>query len=172
MRTVVLGSPPAELERLIAQRRSLGLDTYDEVWDGDYHMAPAAHGRHGWLDQELAQFLGPVARKAGLRATGPINLGSPTNFRVPDRALVATGTPAGWYETAKLVVEIESPDDETWEKLAFYAEHHVDEVVVVSADTCTVTWLALHEGDYIPAERSRLIDSGPFELAEAIEWPP
>ncbi len=43
MRTVVLGPPPAELEALIARRHSLGLDGSDEVWKGEYHMAPVAH---------------------------------------------------------------------------------------------------------------------------------
>lgn len=172
MRTVVLGPPPAELERIIAQRRALGLDTHDEVWEGDYHMAPAAHGRHGWLDQELAEYLGPLAQRAGLRATGPINLGGPDDFRVPDRALLADPVPSGWYDTAAVVVEIESPDDETWEKPPFYAAHRVSEVVVVTAENGTVTWLALQDGSYTRVDRSRLIDSGSSQLATAIEWPP
>jgi hypothetical protein len=43
VRTIVLGPPPPELNALIARRQSLGLDTHDEVWKGEYHMAPAAH---------------------------------------------------------------------------------------------------------------------------------
>ena len=43
VRTVVLGPPPAEISALIARRHALGLDTHDEVWEGEYHMAPAAN---------------------------------------------------------------------------------------------------------------------------------
>ena len=82
MRTVVLGPRPPELDALIARRRSLGLDTHDEVWKGEYHMAPAA-----------------------------------------------------------VVVEIESPDDETWDKLDFYADHGVDGLLIVSAEAGSVTSL-------------------------------
>ena len=89
MRTVVLGPRPPELDALIARRRSLGLDTHDEVWKGEYHMAPSAHSSHGWLDQQLAELLGPLARAAGLGGTGPFNLGEPDDFRVPD--VVCTG---------------------------------------------------------------------------------
>jgi hypothetical protein len=48
------------LDALIARRRALGLDTHDEVWNGEYHMAPAAHSSHGWLDDQLAVPLYPL----------------------------------------------------------------------------------------------------------------
>lgn len=65
MRTVVLGPPPAELADLIACRRALGLDTHDETWDGDYHMAPAAHPYHGYLYEEVADLLRPLTDTLG-----------------------------------------------------------------------------------------------------------
>jgi hypothetical protein len=81
MRTVVLGPRPPELDALIARRRALGLDTHDEVWKGEYHMAPTAHSSHGWLDDQLAVLLHPLAQAAGLGVTGPFNLVSPTTSR-------------------------------------------------------------------------------------------
>ena len=45
---------PAELQHLIEHRRAIGADTYDEVWDGEYHVAPEAHFFHGYLDGEVA----------------------------------------------------------------------------------------------------------------------
>jgi hypothetical protein len=33
------GPRPQELETLIIRRRSLGLDTFDEIWEGTYHAA-------------------------------------------------------------------------------------------------------------------------------------
>src|SRR5712692_10522064 len=58
---------------------------FDEVWEGAYHLAPMAHAWHGYLDNVLAELLGPYARRAGLIGTGPFNLGEPDDFRVPDR---------------------------------------------------------------------------------------
>ncbi len=40
MRTVVLGPRPPELQALVERRRALGQDLHDEVWHGDYHVAP------------------------------------------------------------------------------------------------------------------------------------
>jgi hypothetical protein len=113
VRTIVLGPQPAELEALLARRRSLGLDTHDEVWEGDYHMAPAAHASHGWLDDQLAVLLHPLARDAGLGGTGAFNLGAPGDFRVPDRGYHRVRPATTWLSTAAIVVEIESPHDET-----------------------------------------------------------
>jgi Putative restriction endonuclease len=171
MRTVVLGPPPPELDALIARRRSLGLDTHDEVWKGEYHMAPAAHASHGWLDDQLAVLLHPLARAAGLGGTGPFNLGQPDDFRVPDRGLHRQRPNAVWVSTAAVVVEIESPDDETWDKLDFYAEHGVDELLIVSAEARSVTWLVLTDGRYERVDESRLLGSKSGTLADRIEWP-
>lgn len=171
MRTVVLGPPPAELQALIARRRSLGLDRYDEVWDGEYHMAPMAQASHGWLDQQLAVFLDPLAKSVGLIATGAFNMGEPRDFRVPDRGL-HRGSPDGvWLGTAALVVEIEAPDDETWEKLPFYARHHVDEVLIVSAVRRSVDWLVLQGEQYRRSDHSDLLGPESGSLADSLEWP-
>jgi Uma2 family endonuclease len=172
VRTVVLGPLPAELEALIARRRSLGLDRFDEVWDGEYHMAPMAHSSHGWLDQQVAVLLEPLARRAALTGTGGFNLGEPNNFRVPDRGLHRSQPNAVWVPTAALVVEIESPDDETWDKLGFYAAHGVDEVLVVSGERRSVTWLILDRDGYERADQSRLLGPDSAAFAASIEWPP
>jgi Putative restriction endonuclease len=67
-------------------------------------------------------------------------------------------------------VEIASPGDETQQKLPFYAAHQVDEVLIVDPAERAVHWLALAGGEYRPIERSRLIDLGPSDLAEHIDW--
>jgi len=68
-------------------------------------------------------------------------------------------------------VEILSPDDESWQKLPFYAEHHVDEVLLIDLAERTVTWLQLHDGEYAPVQRSGLIELGRAELCERLDWP-
>jgi hypothetical protein len=100
------------------------------------------------------------------------NLGeSEHDFRVPDGGLLRPGTAGVWVSTAAMVVEILSPGDESWQKLGFYAEHHVDEVLLVDPAERTVTWLALRDGQYEAVQQSRLIELGPTELAEKLDWP-
>ena len=171
MRTVVLGPPPPELAALIARRHVLGLDRYDEVWDGEYHMAPMAHSSHGWLDDQVAVLLHPLIVAAGLFGTSAFNLGSPDDFRVPDRGIHRTRPHAVCLSTAAIVVEIESPDDETWEKLPFYAGRGVDEVVIVSAVRRSVTWLQFEDGSYVGPDSSALLGAGAASLADRIDWP-
>jgi Uma2 family endonuclease len=71
-----------------------------------------------------------------------------------------------------LVVEIISPDDETYAKLPFYADHEVDEVLIVDPSAQGVEWLGLRpDGEYDAIERSALIDCGPAELGAHINLP-
>jgi len=171
MRTVVLGPPPPELAALIARRRKLGLDMYDEVWDGEYHMAPMAHSSHGRLQAQVIRLLGPLAETADLVVTGPFNLGRADNFRVPDAGLHRGDPNAVWVPTAAVVVEIESPDDETWEKLPFYAAQGVDEVLIVSGEQRTAVWLTRQELNYLPVAASRLLGPESGSLTNDIDWP-
>ena len=90
---------------------------------------------------------------------------------MPDGGLHRPGPHQLYYSTAALVVEIVSPGDESWEKLAFYAKHDVDELLIVDPQERQVHWLALGEGGYRSIERSALIELGPDELAAQIDWP-
>lgn len=173
MRTVIPDPPPAEVEALLERRRRSGLDRLDEVWEGVYHMVPAPSGGHADVAQQLGELLGPAARAAGLVPTmHEFNVGEGRHdFRVPDGGLHRSRPRSLWHPTAALVVEITSAGDETREKLPFYAEHGVDEVLIVDPDARTVEWLALVEGEYREVERSALIDLGPGVLAERIDWP-
>lgn len=171
MKTVVLGPRPAELEALIERRRALGVDLFDEMWEGEYHMVPAAAAAHGYLDNVLAVLLDPPARQAGLTGTGPFNLGDPDDYRVPDRGY-HRGVPHGtWLPTAAIVVEIVSPGDETYEKFAFYAHHHVDEILVADPGTRRLTVWSRAGGAYEAGPRSTLLGLTTEGLGAAIDWP-
>lgn len=172
MRTVILGPRPAELDVLVERRRALGLDVYDEEWEGDYHMAPAAHPSHGYLDDELAVLLRPLARQAGLVGSGPFNLGHAHDYRVPDRGLHRVVATTTFVTTAAVVVEIMSQDDETPNKLDFYAAHGVDEVLIVSPVERSVRWLALEDGRYVATDVSPLLGVSAEDLGSRIDWPP
>jgi len=173
MPTLVLGTPPPELEALLERRRRAGADRLDEVWQGVHHMVPGPSIEHADISQQLAVLLDGPARAAGLRPTmSEFNLGeSEHDFRVPDGGLHRPGASGVWQATAALVVEILSPDDETWQKLSFYAAHDVDELLIVDPTERTVTWLALRAGEYQPVQRSGLIKLGPADLADQLDWP-
>jgi len=173
MPTLVLGTPPPELEALLERRRRAGIDRLDEVWQGVHHMVPGPSVEHADISQQLAELLGPPARAAGLRPTmSEFNLGeSEQDFRVPDGGLHRPGAGGVWLSTAALVVEVRSPGDETWQKLPFFAAHNVDEVLIVDPNERTVTWLGLRDGEYEPVGRSGLIELGPTELAAQLNWP-
>jgi Uma2 family endonuclease len=173
MATVVLDPYAYELDALKERRRISELDRLDEVWDGVLHMVPAPNDKHADLAQQMAEILGAPARAAGLFPTmHEFNLGdSIENFRVPDGGLHSARSWGTWEHTAPLVVEIVSPNDETWLKLPHYAAHEVDEVLILDPEERAVHWLGLNGGEYQPIERSALIDLGPAELADKIDWP-
>jgi len=173
MPTLVLGTPPPELEALLERRRQAGADRLDEVWQGVHHIVPGPSIEHADISQQLAVLLDGPARAAGLRPTmSEFNLGeSEHDFRVPDGGLHRPGASGVWQATAAAVVEILSPGDESRQKLPFYADHYVDEVLLVDPADRTVTWLALHGGEYEPVQRSGLIELGPAELVAQLNWP-
>lgn len=167
MKTVVLGDPPTALASLIAERKRLGLDTHDEVWEGDYHMAPAAAFRHGALQGRLFELLAPLARSTGLVIGLEFNLGHQDDFRVPDLG-VHRGSPEGVrFDTAAIVVEVRSPYDESLQKFGFYAAHEVDEVLIIDLVTDTVSWHRRnHAGDgYDEVSGSKLLSITSAQIA-------
>ncbi|WP_421118427.1 Uma2 family endonuclease [Aquihabitans daechungensis] len=148
---VVVIDPPADL---IAERQRLGLDHHDEVWDGDYHMVPAASGEHQRTILRLAMSLVPIVEAAGLEVLTEWNLipiGEPgwNDFRVPDLIVFPPSIrhDRGAIGAASLVIEIRSPGDESFEKLPFYERLGVGEVLVIDRDTKAVRrWVSGTDG--------------------------
>jgi Uma2 family endonuclease len=173
MPTLVMDPAPVEIDALLERRRRLGLDHRDEVWQGVYRMNPPPSLEHQMVLQQLAELLGPLAREAGLvPVINEFGLGDgKDDYRVPDGGLHRPGAAGVWQPTAAVVIEIVSPGDESWAKLPFYAAHHVDEVLIVDPAKRSVDWLGLSGDEYLPIERSGLIDLGTDHLAEQIDWP-
>lgn len=171
MTTVVVGEPPAELQAWLDRRRELGQDGFDEVWDGVYHVAPMAHGRQGATEHEVAFALRAPSRAAGLRGSGPINIGHPDDYRVPDAAYLRIRETALWNPTAAIVVEVISPNDESRQKFGFYFAAGVEEMLLVDPLARTVEWFVRSSGAFVPAEGSALLDVTAAGLAAEIEWP-
>lgn len=100
------------------------------------------------------------------------NLGEPDDYRAPDGRLLRERLNRVRAPTAALVIEMVSPDDDTWKKVPFYAKHGVDELLIVDLQKRKVDWLGLQpDGKYRPVERSGPIALGPAELAKHIDWP-
>lgn len=172
MTTVILGALPPAIEAFLEERRRTGADRYDEVWEGEYHVAPMTHGSHGYVDSQLSMILGPLARARGLYMSTAFNLGDPDDFRVPDGGIHRERPHAVWIPTAALVVEVVSPGDESWKKLDFYARHEVAELLIVDPRARTVDWMARDGAAYRSTAASTVVELGPAALAERIDWPP
>ena len=170
MSTLVLGREPV-VEAWLAQRRALGQDARDEVWEGVYHVAPHEHGRNGAVAMELVVLLGPPAKRAGLRAGGSVNVGGPGDFRVPDLVWHRGSPDALYFATVAVAVEVLSPDDETFRKFAFYAAHGVEELWVVDPLERTARVWALADGALVEQDRAPLLDLTPAEVVAGIDWP-
>ena len=171
MRTVILDPLPEEIAAFVERRRALGQDAYDEVWDGVYHMAPAPSAEHAALQHTLSEVLGAIARTFGLTPTGPFNLGDPNDYRVPDLGYHRTPPRGAFVPTAALVVEIPSPNDETFEKFDFYAARRVDEILVADLRACVMRCWHLATPRYVERDHSAVLDIDMRALGDAIEWP-
>jgi Uma2 family endonuclease len=166
-----LDPPPPQLEELLERRRRMGADRRDEVWEGVYHMVPSPNGAHSSIAHQLGVLLDAPARTAGLHMTAEFNMGVKDDFRIPDLGVHRERRSETWFPTAAIAVEILSPEDETWEKLPFYAEREVDELLIVDPQARSVRWLALRDGEYRRVDRSEIVDMSASELADGIEWP-
>lgn len=157
---------------MIQRRQTLGLDTFDEVWEGAYHMAPAAHPTHGYVDHALAVLLDPYARAAGLVATGPFNLGAADDYRVPDHGYHHHLPGDVWVASAAVVVEVMSPDDETYAKFGFYAARGVEEIIVADPQARSVRCFRKEADHYAEVAASELLSVSAAQLSDGIDWPP
>ncbi len=171
MKTIVLGPQPPEITAFLARRRALDQDRSDEVWEGDYHVVPAPHPWHAYIDNQLAVLLRPPARAAGLVGMGEFNVGESDDFRVPDMGFVRGVPNQVFVPTAAIVVEILSPHDETWDKFGFYARHAVEEICVVDPRAKQVRWFVLTGDAYEESGASPLLGVTAAGLAGEIDWP-
>lgn len=171
MTAVFLPEAPDVLQAWLERRRALGQDGFDEVWEGVYHVVPMAHGRQGATDEELAVALHARARAAGLRGSGPVNIGTSGNYRVPDRVYLRTPETALWNPTAAIVVEIISRNDESRLKFDFYFRAGVEEMLLVDPLERTVEWYARGADAFVATDGSALLGVSAAALAAEIEWP-
>ena len=128
--------------RIRAERQDSGLDRYDEVWEGVYVMAPIANNEHQGIQARLAAVLtNVVGLDSDTRVLAGANVSDREkdwehNYRVPDVLVVQPGGKARDCGThlcggPDFAVEIVSPRDRSREKLNFYSEIGVRELLVI-----------------------------------------
>jgi Uma2 family endonuclease len=152
-------------EEELGRRRKIGLDRWDEMWEGVLHMPPAPLYEHQRIQSETNIFLVPLLslRKRGIMVPG-VNVFDESshieNYRIPDFSFVAEGrreiiAEDGIRGGPDAVVEIRSPGDETYEKLGFYAKVGVREVLVIDRDTKKPEVFRLAGGRYLAVSTDR-----------------
>lgn len=150
-------------EEELADRRSKGLDRRDEMWEGVLHMTPAPSYEHQRILDEMMEFLRPRLRKTrrGTIVSG-INVfrevSTTSNYRIPDLTFVAAGREHVLRgdgvrgEGPDAVIEIRSPEDETYDKLPFYAALAVREVIVCDRDSKKPEIFRLAGSEYLAVQ--------------------
>ena len=171
MRTVADTDSMPGLANLIAERRRLGLDGHDEMWDGVYHVAPMARAGHGDVQHQLQVALAALA-PSDLVVSGPVNVGlGEQDHRVPDIVVLRERTNIVWVPTAAMVVEVRSPGDETYEKFGFYHARGVEEILVADLADRELRLFARATQAYDAVETSVVLSADVAGIAETITWP-
>jgi Uma2 family endonuclease len=144
-------------QALLDERRARGADRWDEMWEGELHMVPPPSEHHQAIGTALIVALTPLAAARGLVAryeTGLFRPGVDDDYRVPDQVYASPTlrSQRGIEGGASLVVEILSPNDETHQKLDWYAGAGVGEVLVIEPVTRRVELFANRDGKMVPVE--------------------
>jgi len=145
-------------EALVESRRQLGIDKKDERWQGEWHFVNPPKQWHARLNTDLFLILAPLARRVGLDPyTDNVGIFADLDldWRIPDQTYARPENiiDAG-LNGAELVVEIQSPGDESREKFAFYAARMVREVLIVNEDRRVELYRLGDDGSYA------LVDDG------------
>ena len=157
MDAVWIDVPVAFLE----ERRLLGHDKRDELWEGVLHMVPPGSYVHGRRASDLFLALRAIAERRGLVAN-PDGFGlfapeiDPVSYRIPDVSIVRPDQISErGLEGAELAVEVLSPNDESRKKLAFYARTGVREVWILDPRTCALEIYSLVSGGFVLVANDR-----------------
>jgi len=151
--------PPHITETEVLERRRLGLDIRDEEWEGVYHVTASPSFGHQDVLAGFIHFLRELVKsRGGGTAVPDFNVfrenARERDFRIPDLVFVAAGREGIIADDGirggapDAVVEILSPNDESYAKFAFYAAIGVPEVIVVEPVRRTAEVWRLERGRY------------------------
>ena len=154
-------------QRIRAQRAEWGADRFDEVWEGMYLMTPLPNSEHAEIQTTLAAvfrfalgFDSPVKVYTGVNVSDRAE-GWTENYRCPDVVVVLPGSTArdcGAFHLGgpDFVVEIVSPYDHSREKIEFYEDVSVRELLLVDRDPWVLELYRLNSGRLDLVGQSRL----------------
>ncbi len=188
--TTVINDRETE-RRMIARRRRLGHDKFDEVWNGVYVMAPLANIEHQDCVGGLQTLFSIVVQWPGLGVVLPgTNVSDrrtlwKKNFRCPDVAVFLNGTRAincgtHWFGGPDFAVEVASSGERVKKKLAFYAKVETRELLIVDRYPWNLSLYRLADGELrlvgtsSVAASERLTSNGvplSFRLIDGVERP-
>lgn len=148
---------------LIRQRKKMGHDRYDEVWDGVYVMPSLPNLTHQKIVHQLDGILGEVVSKEGKGDVYPgANVSDRTknwkkNFRCPDLVVVLNDGMAVNCDIFILggpdfLVEIRSPREDPDAKLPFYSKIRVQELLILDRDSREPKLLRHDGAELIPVK--------------------
>lgn len=146
------------LEDLVSQRRSLGIDQRDEVWDGVYLIFRPTNNEHQLLSIRFGSVCVEVVDQSQLGVAFPgVNVTDrddewTKNYRCPDVAVYLNGNPAEdrgthWFGGPDFAVEIVSEGDRSREKLGFYANVNTRELLIIDRDPWRLELYRLEDGE-------------------------
>jgi Uma2 family endonuclease len=176
MRAVFTALP----EWIVEHRRITREDRRDEVWDGVLHVTPQPTMPHQDVGSQLLVCLLPLAQKRGWKAVYEPAVydqsKGETNYRVPDVAVFDPkhASKRGIEGRCELAIEVLSPDDESREKLPFYAQHGTQELWLVDPETRAFEVYVLRGRAYfaIAPDDQGVVRAPMFELAlQTLEGP-
>jgi Uma2 family endonuclease len=165
-------------DQLIEERKRKGLDLYDEVWEGMYVMPTMPNLAHQELVGDLDEIFREVVKKTGLGRTYPgANVsdrrkGWEHNYRIPDVLVVRNNSRAincgtHFYGGPDFLVEIESPGDDTEEKVPFYGKIGVRELLIIHRDKRTLRLLRL-EGEELVLVKPSVLEGKEWLVSEVL----
>jgi len=161
---------PLLAEQLREQRRAWGSDKFDEVWEGIHMMAPLPNDEHQNLVFEFCIVLNEsLGGQKHAKIRPGVNLTSQSvnwkeNYRCPDVAVFLRDTQAEncdthWRGPADFLIEITSLGDRAHEKIAFYDQIGVHEVLMVNRETWTLELYQRQNDQLQKTAESRLPDA-------------
>ncbi|HEX3997238.1 MAG TPA: Uma2 family endonuclease [Pirellulales bacterium] len=153
-------------QQLRAERAERGGDRFDEVWEGTYLMNPIPNPEHMALQGNLVWAFKNVLIAVPAIVYPGINVSDRAddwtkNYRCPDVAVVLPGgiaqeRAAYYLGGPDFIVEIISPHDRSREKISFYGQIGVRELLLVDRDPWGLELYRLQGGELKPAGESRL----------------
>ena len=173
----LLITDPETQKAIIRSRRRLGLDKFDEVWNGVYVMSPLADDLHQAISLRLAGILDLLAGlPAGSLVRAGVNLSDrpeawTKNYRCPDVVVFLPDTTAinhgeFWEGGPDFAVEVRSPGDRSRKKLPFYGRVGTRELLIIDRKPWALELYRLDEASTLRSVGK--ISAGEGELASEV----